>query len=162
MKGMMALSLLVTAGFCNADTVYVEFTDGTAQTGQAALSGGPDATWDTFGAGPVFGLTFHDWRNSRTSIGPHWRIITYPLSLENAFSFYDRIFLMRVRCRGFTVLCEERSRGSLDGDALVVVRLDSDGAIGGGDCEDAGCGSPSQLPAASQTLTWAWIRCSSA
>src|ERR1022692_3158003 len=38
----------------------------------------------------VTGLTCHDWRNSRTSIGPHWSSMTYPFSTEYALNFFTR------------------------------------------------------------------------
>jgi hypothetical protein len=37
---------------CNAGILYVEFTSGAAQTGPAALPGGPNATWNTFSQNP--------------------------------------------------------------------------------------------------------------
>jgi hypothetical protein len=46
---LLALSL---AACGQAGTVYIEFTSGTAQTGPAALPGGPNATWQTFSTNP--------------------------------------------------------------------------------------------------------------
>ena len=59
MKNILALSALIV-GCCNAETIYVEFGTGPAQTGPAALPGGPNATWNLFGAGPGSGVSLDD------------------------------------------------------------------------------------------------------
>lgn len=68
MKKLVLVSALVV-GACNATTLYIEFTNGSAQTGPAALPGGPNATWQTFSEDPNgSGLPVNDVNGDPTGI----------------------------------------------------------------------------------------------